>query len=213
MVSLGKATDLDGSILWVSPLGDLPAYSKNALGPASGQWVNPLGPSLLEKVWLIQEPCKRPICPQTWAIRMCSTYQNKANIFISIWSFSVFWTQVGKEKECCLLFLQNLNRDVKQLAQIMGHFTWGSLANSYFFQLEEPCQGGMGGGGEAAWWARRAKLFSGHISLGNNNGLKSHWVLFYRIYQNHQYAAAPWGSSSGERCIIFETYWTTDLFS
>lgn len=77
--------------------------------------------------------------------------------------------------------------------QVIQHFTWGPLAISLlFFQLQEPCQRGMGGVGEAACCARHVRLFSDHMSWRNNNGFKSHWVLCYRICQNHQYAAMLW---------------------
>lgn len=95
--------------------------------------------------------------------------------------------------------LQNPSRDVKQLARVTSGFTWGPLAIS---RLLFPTGGTLsernGRSGRGGLWARCTRLFSGHVSLGNDNGLNFCQVLFCRTYQSHQ-SQLHSGSPSGDR--------------
>lgn len=69
----------------------------------------------------IQEGCEQPLLPMGLSLMLIhNTYQNKAEILISsehLWQSPSTCPELkqGKRKGYCLLFLQNLKRNVKQL--------------------------------------------------------------------------------------------------
>lgn len=121
-VSLGRDWALTLLFWACSPRGPS-ACSEHPVVPwlRMGFAVSPLDLCLGGKVWLIQEGCEQPLCPWAWA--SCS-YITLIRIKLKFWSPSeqpcshlstcpeLKW---GKRKGYCLLFLQNLKRNVKQL--------------------------------------------------------------------------------------------------
>lgn len=116
---------------------------------------------------------------------------------------------MGPENGRCL-FLQNVNRHVKQLRGIQD-LPWGPLVINHSLSTGGPLSEDWEEGEK--WPGKPDTQKCSHVHLGNNNNLRAHWTPFCRTYQNHSYAAVLGGLPVRDKTHnIFQTYWTTDLF-